>query len=187
MKIPEKKVDLRIKRTHKLLSTALIDLLCRKGSSFNSITVNQICEQAMVHRTTFYKHFEDKFDLLSLTMEHLMQNYLQMSTEERLKKPIQSLFKISDDGLFVKAMDNQKDDEVFGNFIAKYIKELIKRDFLEIKKKGKTYPLPIELIEEFHAGVIGALITWWFHQDKEVSAEQMDKYYYQMISKDISL
>src|SRR5260221_7231882 len=31
---------------------------------FESITVNDICERAMVHRTTFYKHYEDKYGLL---------------------------------------------------------------------------------------------------------------------------
>src|SRR5690606_35602965 len=31
---------------------------------FESITVTNICERAMVHRTTFYKHYEDKYGLL---------------------------------------------------------------------------------------------------------------------------
>ncbi|EUJ19891.1 transcriptional regulator [Listeria grandensis FSL F6-0971] len=30
----------------------------------SSITVNDICKEALVHRTTFYKHFYDKYDLL---------------------------------------------------------------------------------------------------------------------------
>ncbi|MBD8839971.1 TetR/AcrR family transcriptional regulator [Paenibacillus sp. CFBP 13594] len=64
----DKKVDLRVTRTHKLLTMALLDLLCEKGQLFSNITINEICDKAMVHRTTFYKHFKDKFALLSSTL-----------------------------------------------------------------------------------------------------------------------
>lgn len=184
----ENVIDLRIKRTHKLLTMALTDLLCQKGRSFSSITINQICEQAMVHRTTFYKHFEDKLDLLSLTMVQLMQEYLQLSAEDRLKKPLQSLFKTTEGSVFEEIVQNQKNDEMFNNFLGKYIKDLIKQDFVELKKRGKSYALPIELIAEFHSGVVGSLVAWWSYQDREgISAEQLDKYYYQLINKEIFL
>src|SRR6266571_9432163 len=54
--------DLRIRRTQKLLWEALITLMAQQD--FEAISVKDICDQAMVHRTTFYKHYEDKYDLL---------------------------------------------------------------------------------------------------------------------------
>ena len=51
----EDKEDLRVIRTRKLLSTALFDLMAEKD--FSQITVNDICEKAMVRRATFYNHF----------------------------------------------------------------------------------------------------------------------------------
>src|SRR5215467_9608409 len=54
--------DLRVRRTDKFLWDALIALM--KERDFESITVTDICERAMVHRTTFYKHYEDKYGLL---------------------------------------------------------------------------------------------------------------------------
>ena len=39
--------------------------------SFNDITVNDICQRAMVHRTTFYKHYPDKYTLLEQGMRQL--------------------------------------------------------------------------------------------------------------------
>ena len=33
--------------------------------SFEDITVNQLCEEAMIRRATFYKHFADKYEYLS--------------------------------------------------------------------------------------------------------------------------
>ncbi|MFC7558721.1 TetR/AcrR family transcriptional regulator [Paenibacillus farraposensis] len=66
MKNDKANTDLRVKRTHKLLWSALGELLLDPKKEFSSITINEICEKAMVHRTTFYKHFVDKYDLLNL-------------------------------------------------------------------------------------------------------------------------
>ena len=50
--------DLRVRRTKKMLIDALGNLL--EKHTYTSISVNMICDTAMVHRTTFYKHFYDK-------------------------------------------------------------------------------------------------------------------------------
>ena len=54
--------DLRKTRTLKLLKEALLEMMTKK--SFEEIKINDICNVAMVHRTTFYSHFDDKYDLL---------------------------------------------------------------------------------------------------------------------------
>ena len=63
------KEDLRVRRTRKLLQTALMELTIQKG--FETVTVKDICEQAMVNRATFYRHYADKYDLLDQYMEGL--------------------------------------------------------------------------------------------------------------------
>ena len=52
------KEDLRKRRSKQHLSEALIALM--EERPFREISVVDICERAMVHRTTFYAHFEDK-------------------------------------------------------------------------------------------------------------------------------
>ena len=59
--------DLRTQRTYKLLKDSLLQLLSQK--SFDSIRVNDICDLAMVHRTTFYSHFNDKYELLDYVIK----------------------------------------------------------------------------------------------------------------------
>lgn len=54
--------DLRIRRTKKLLQEAMIALTVEKG--FSNISVRDITERAMVNRSTFYRHYLDKYDLL---------------------------------------------------------------------------------------------------------------------------
>ncbi|WP_341282781.1 TetR/AcrR family transcriptional regulator [Paenibacillus sp. FSL H8-0537] len=188
MKIIEKKVDLRVARTHKLLTMALKDLLSEQGKLFSTITINEICDKAMVHRTTFYKHFEDKFALLNSTLTWVLQDYLLMNIEDRLRQPLQSLSRIMLENLLEPMVQNQKNDKGFTDFFKNYIGEISKRDLLELKKRGKQFLLPIELLAEYHSGVISLLVTWWiYHFEEDMTAEQMDQYYYQLINEKIML
>lgn len=57
-----KKEDLRVIRTKKLIFTAFINLIQEKD--YNSITVQDISDRAMINRSTFYSHFKDKQDVL---------------------------------------------------------------------------------------------------------------------------
>src|SRR5581483_453722 len=59
--------DLRLRRTHKLLWEALMALMTEQECEASS--VKETCERAMVHGTTFYKHYEDKYDLLARGMQ----------------------------------------------------------------------------------------------------------------------
>lgn len=56
----EKKVDLRIEKTYLALYNAFTALLEEKR--FEEFTLNELCERAMIRRTTFYKHFADKYE-----------------------------------------------------------------------------------------------------------------------------
>jgi AcrR family transcriptional regulator len=63
-----RKVDVRVKRTYKQLTAGLIQLLTVK--SFDDLSVSEICEQADVHRATFYKHFNDKYEFLNFCFDN---------------------------------------------------------------------------------------------------------------------
>lgn len=67
--------DLRVKRTYILLKNALFELMAKK--SFEEIKVNDICNLAMVHRTTFYSHFSDKYELLEYCIKDVEEELTQ--------------------------------------------------------------------------------------------------------------
>lgn len=69
MKIVEKK-DARVTRTHNQLINGMIAIL--KEKSFDDVSVSEICEASGVHRATFYKHFNDKFEFLNFCFESLL-------------------------------------------------------------------------------------------------------------------
>lgn len=51
-------MDMRVMRTYKNLLEAFESLL--KRYRYEEITISMLCEKAMIRRTTFYKHFNDK-------------------------------------------------------------------------------------------------------------------------------
>src|SRR6478672_3616094 len=82
MKPSEELVDLRVRRTRKLLWEALLAEMSARA--FEDITVTDVCERAMVHRTTFYKHYEDKYALLEQGMR---QMYAELVEEAQHAPP----------------------------------------------------------------------------------------------------
>ncbi len=79
MNLTDKKLDLRVKKTYKALTDSLDELLRHK--TFNEITVNEICDNAMVGRGTFYKHFSDKYDFLSFVMNEFISECLNEASK----------------------------------------------------------------------------------------------------------
>ena len=61
--------DLRVQRTRTLLQQALFELTIEKG--FAAVTVRDITHRAMVNRSTFYRHYLDKYDLLNHYLDEL--------------------------------------------------------------------------------------------------------------------
>ncbi len=75
-----KNLDLRVRRTYTCLLNAMLELL--KGKNFDDITVNELCERAVVGRGTFYRHFSDKYDFFSFVLREIFGYYLEKSEEE---------------------------------------------------------------------------------------------------------
>jgi len=68
-----RKEDLRIIKTYNALLNSFNKLIEYK--SFGKITVNDLCEEALISRATFYTHFDDKYDLLKYWLNNIKQEF----------------------------------------------------------------------------------------------------------------
>ncbi len=59
----ENSTDLRVLRTRKAIEQALITLLGKLP--LEKITVQDICQEALVNKGTFYRHYHDKYEVAS--------------------------------------------------------------------------------------------------------------------------
>lgn len=72
--------DLRVTKTYHLLAQAFSELLEEK--SFEDITVKELCDRAMIRRTTFYKHFSDKYEYLAFYIRQIRDEFYRESQPE---------------------------------------------------------------------------------------------------------
>ena len=69
------KNDLRVKKTKNALYNTLMELM--KAKSFEEIKVSDICNAALINRSTFYAHYSDIYEIMEQMEEHLNQELLE--------------------------------------------------------------------------------------------------------------
>lgn len=68
-----KKTDLRVIKTLRQIDEALLD--CLQQTSFQKITVEMLCQSALINRSTFYKYYIDKYDLLEKYLDKILMEF----------------------------------------------------------------------------------------------------------------
>ncbi len=175
-------LDLRMRRTYKFLGDALYDLMLEKP--FEQISVTDICRKAMVHRTTFYKHFEDKYQLLRMLFLEEAQKFEKIhlndgeTTKEYYRRVIFHMFEYVAlyKDFFIQRVGN-KENIFMANLLHTTISSYLKKSFQAAEEKtGQKEAVPIQIMAQFYTGAAIALIMWWIENDMRVSIEKMVDY-----------
>ena len=185
----EKDEDLRIRRTRKMLLEALMQLTVEKG--FAAVTVGDITERAMVNRSTFYRHFLDKYDLLDKVADEVYEIFA--ATEDKFKEvwdanpPPQvappglvALFQhVQQYADFYRVMLGAKGDPAFRERFRR-VSERRMRMVLSRNTPNDPNAPPIEMKVQYvsHAG-IGAIV-WWLENNQPCTPEQLAKWVSQL-------
>lgn len=85
MVLQSKKMDRRIRRTRRFLKDGLISLINKK--EFDSISVSDIVRHSNINRSTFYAHYQDKEELMSVIINELVHGMIQSVRETATLKP----------------------------------------------------------------------------------------------------
>lgn len=182
--------DLRTLRTYTLLKKALLELLSKQ--SFDSIKVNDICNLAMIHRTTFYSHFSDKYELLDYVIKNLEEELLAgfdvtkySSSREFYKGLIDNLLEfLGANKLFFRNILNNNYGSgiitVFHNSAIKHILDLIEKE----GKTNKNFNVPSIVIAEFYSGAVTSTILWWLKTNSNISEKDLCNYIVSLIFGD---
>lgn len=182
-----KKEDLRIRRTHKLLTEALFTLL--ETTSFDDISVVDICEQAMVHRATFYKHFKDKYAFMEYATKEKIREFYTVSVKQQDYSDIHDIYRsiISNALNFVE--ENKQMFKISassaGSTFLEYIHKTISAEllaFLKATHQEEDIAVPLEMVADFLTGGFTALVRWWLTNDTSYSKEDMEQYIEKMFS-----
>jgi AcrR family transcriptional regulator len=72
------------RKTRNAIRNSLIELM--KQKPIMQITVSEICEKADIHRTTFYAHYDNQYDLLKQIEQEVLTHYDEMLDEKKLSQ-----------------------------------------------------------------------------------------------------
>lgn len=160
--------DLRTIKTKKNLYDALILLM--KQTNFENIKVADICKYALVNRSTFYNHYQDKYDLLDDMLTNLKNKIFNLDNYQDIKSYYLSFFSTLLDYInehkksFTDILINNKNGIMIDILLNKLVKDIL--DNTKLKEK--------EIVVKFYLGGTIYLITEYLNQDKYTKKDMLD-------------
>jgi len=180
---PEDIEDLRVRRTRQLIQQAFLDLTVEKG--FATLTVRDITKRAMINRSTFYRHYQDKYDLLEYYMNELYELIGNPAEREiaatRSGQPprtisvglLNLLTHIHQFGDFYRVMLGPQGDPRFAQRFRENTEKRFWTMFTQAAAEPDPNAPPIDLrIKCIAYSGVGAIV-WWLEQEQPCSPEQL--------------
>lgn len=176
------KTDLRIIKTNKALFNALLELM--KEKTFEEIKISDVCTKALVNRSTFYAHYNDKYELLVALFDELKQNLLStlktnennINSKEFFMETLKLLINHIDEKreIYLAILINNRNGilmDILLDVADKDIKERIEND-----KNIIVSNIPSEIITKFYLGAIISIGMEWLRNNNKYTKEQLIKY-----------
>lgn len=169
-------MDLRIEKTYRALIAAFTKLL--EEHRYEEITVAMLCEEAMIRRTTFYKHFADKAAFFAFFVDSLHFELVKRSgvgdTVAEVRDPSseeRTIFQTLADFLLAHEalMDNLFNSSMVGTMTLVICEKAAVgiRERYGAATDTKTSDPAFVAASEFAAGgIIRLLQVWWASPDR---------------------
>ena len=167
------KTDLRIIKTRNGLYDALILLL--KEKTFEEIKVSDICKKALINRSTFYAHFQDKYELFASLIDDLKQslNYelKNINKDLTVKEYYIELIRVfldhieGKEEIYRSIMINNKN-----SIIMDMIYDTINED---ISKKLDDLDIPTDIASSYYLGGVVNVGMYWLRNGKKYTKDEM--------------
>ena len=175
----EDHLDLRQRKTRRLLVEALAQLMQERP--FQELSVVDICRRAMVHRTTFYAHFNDKQELLRYLLEGLEQECAatclpqdpDKSPRAYLLTAARKVFDFFDQrrALYRACLDCGADLQA--HTLEDCAAQELCRLLSEPRFRAVSPQVDPQVAAHFYTGAMLSLIRWWLSSDDPLPADYL--------------
>lgn len=182
--------DLRIRRTRRALQVALIELTVEQG--FSAITVRDLTERAMVNRSTFYRHYLDKYDLLEKYLDEVAEFTAQdielgHGSGQAAPGLIQMLKHLQSYADFYRVMFGPKGDPMVAQRFRRNTESRFRDLFATFPSQPDPGGPPPELRIQYAAYAGSGAIVWWLENGLPCSAEQLAQWLNRLTSASTGL
>ena len=174
------KTDLRIIKTKNGIYNALLDLMREK--QFEEIKVSDICDKALINRSTFYAHFEDKYELLASYIKEMKES---LAEELKKNKNITSTkeYYIEMIRLFLNHIESKKDMYVAmainnrNGILTDIVSDAIDHDIIyHLEENDNKKDVPNSIIAKFYLGAVVNVALYWVNNINKYTKEEMIEY-----------
>lgn len=178
----QEKTDLRVIKTKKILFDSLLKLM--KNKNFEKIKISDICEDSLINRSTFYAHYEDKYELLmDLFEEQKIALLKKLENNENIifsKEYIMELLNILIDHIdenretYSAILTNNRN-----GILIDFLIDAIERDVSDRLKNNNEIidsNLPLDIIVKFYAGGLINIGIAWITRNEKYSKEELLSY-----------
>jgi AcrR family transcriptional regulator len=173
------KVDLRVRRTRGLIVEAFRKLTIERG--FASVTVRDIATEAGVNRATFYRHYEDKFDLLEQYTREVYEllNDVAQSTaagpdgeaaEGGSSGLSRMLGHLRANAKFYRVMLGKNGDPRFAENIRKYVRKRLRYSLPQGQVGDENL---LNLFFAYSSSASLGAVLWWLEHGMPYSADEL--------------
>lgn len=176
-------VDARISKSKAELKKAFLKLL--KDNAFDRISVMQICKEANITRGTFYKYYEDKYELLYAiiidTRKRISTTYHEMIDSNRaendpdgcLKELIEMMIDLclENKDILINLyadQDNSMIEYILKTAVDKFVKHVI--DLYSLKANLKY---PSSLVSAIIVGGTTNLVNEWLTNENDYPKQML--------------
>lgn len=182
--------DLRVRRTHKFVRHAFMELLKEKG--FDALTVQDIVDRAMINRATFYRHYQDKYDLVTKMVDEMLAELIARmepppATREQvaLERPPEAWVKLfaylRENALLYRLVLTQGGVSAFRKHMQSVTDDLIHERLSELWKRSPQPRMPFDVIAGYSSSAFLGMLVWWLDHDVTYTPEQMATWLQQLI------
>lgn len=164
-----KRIDRRVKRTHRLLRDALMALIVERG--YDAITVQDITDRAEVARSTFYLHFRDKDDLLNRSMSQVYEDLLAVIEPGDMGDSA-DFEHVAENADFYRVMLGEHGSMAFTVQMRHFLAKIMHQHVIDIiAPDGRPTRVPRDMIAHILAGMQLGLMAWWLENDMQPPPE----------------
>lgn len=174
--------DLRVKKTQRALMDSFLELL--KTKNFSQITVQDLCDRAMVRRSTFYRHYSDKYDLLNQVLANFFNSLHESHLDNLLVKEPKTYFENIVRETLYFLIENR--DTIQSVFTIAYYDEITRIVYNQLYKgverqvnfdirHGIRFNIDLEVYMEFMAGGILRIIYACLKEGQKRSVEDLTR------------
>ena len=180
-----KKLDLRVKRTNKYIIEAFIRLVEEKG--FEQVTVQNIADEAMINRATFYAHYKDKQDLYEKIFDLAVESFTAILDFEdfvqgnsikirKIEAAMTELFlHIQNNRSFYLTIMDASAIEIIRKKLGLILTERYQEIFSTLRITEGDIEVPLDFIIDYMTSIFVGTLHWWLTAETTMTPDHLAK------------